>query len=160
MTKPQRRGNDFAECRILADITEYGWHAINVVEDDGHPPWTFTIGLYDTWSYPELIIVGRSRATAHEILTSIVDELEGNRRLDLTGDHPYRLVGMPCYFIEVAQRHYEDYVGFARWYYRGRHFPMYQIVWPSNDGHYPWSPKASTVFKEWQPLLGDAPRRV
>ena len=30
---------------------------------DGHPPWTFTIGLYDTWRFPELIIVGRSRAT-------------------------------------------------------------------------------------------------
>ena len=35
-----------------------------VIEDDGHPPSTFTIGLYETWEQPELIIAGRSRATA------------------------------------------------------------------------------------------------
>jgi hypothetical protein len=50
-----------------------------------------------------------------------------------------------------------DYVGFARWYYRRRHFLLYHIIWPNNDGHYPWSPNASTAFKEWQPALGKAP---
>lgn len=80
MTKPLRTGNDLAESKVLADIAEYGWHAMHVVEDDGHPPWTFTIGLYDTWSYPELIIVGRSRATAHEMLTTIASEIEDRRR--------------------------------------------------------------------------------
>jgi hypothetical protein len=54
--------------------------------------------------------------------------------------------------------YYHDYVGFARWYYRGEHFPMYQIVWPSNDGYFPWSPYASDTFKEWQPVLGEAPK--
>ncbi|HLZ98621.1 MAG TPA: hypothetical protein VKP66_11850 [Steroidobacteraceae bacterium] len=24
----------------------------------------------------------------------------------------------PCHFIEVAERYYSDYVGFALWYYR------------------------------------------
>lgn len=154
MTNPQRNGNDLGEQKVLADIAEFGWHSMNVLEDDGHPPWTFTIGLYDTWWFPELIIVGRSRATAQEILTSIVDELEDNCRLDLAAADAYLLLGMPCHFVKVHARYYEDYDGFARSYYRGKHFPMYQIIWPSNDGHYPWSPKASAVFKEWQPVLG------
>jgi hypothetical protein len=154
MTKPQRIGSDLAEQKVLADIAEYGWHAMNVVEDDGQPPWTFTIGLYETWNHPELIIVGRSRATAHEMLDAIVDD---GRPPDLEDAGTYLLLGISCRFIEVAQRYYEDHVGFARWYYRGKHFPMYQIIWPSNDGHYPWSPKASAVFKEWQPLSGEAP---
>jgi Domain of unknown function (DUF4262) len=55
----------------------------------------------------------------------------------------------------VAQRYYHDYVGFARWYYRGKPFSLYQIIWPSNDGHYPWSPHAPESFKEWQPVLGE-----
>lgn len=77
----------------------------------------------------------------------------------VAGD-PYLLLGMPCYFVKVHARYYEDYVGFARWYYRGKHFPLYQIVWTSNDGHYPWSPEAPTVFNGWQPLLGPASRSV
>jgi hypothetical protein len=75
-------------------------------------------------------------------------------RLDLAAEVAYLLLGMPCHFVKVHARYYEDYVGFARSYYRGKHFPMYQIIWPSNGGHYPWTPKASAVFKEWQPVLG------
>jgi hypothetical protein len=49
-------------------------------------------------------------------------------------------------------------VGFARWYYRGHHFPLYQLIWPNNDGSYPWDADAPDSFKEWQPVLGEAPR--
>ncbi len=64
MGKPQRIGSDDGERKTLADIAEFGWHSVNVLEDDGYPPWTFTIGLYETGNHPELIIVGRSRASA------------------------------------------------------------------------------------------------
>jgi Domain of unknown function (DUF4262) len=71
MSQPQRIGRDMAERKVLTDISEYGWHCMNIVEDDGHPPWSFTIGFYETWQLPELIIIGRSRATAHEMLSQI-----------------------------------------------------------------------------------------
>jgi hypothetical protein len=79
MINPQRIGTDLGEKKILADINECGWHCTNVVEDDGHTPWTFTIGLYETWQNPELIIIGRSRATANEMLTAVATEIEENR---------------------------------------------------------------------------------
>jgi len=47
---------------------------------------------------------------------------------------------------------YPDYVGFAHWHYRRSQFPLYQIVWPNNDGYYPWSPGATNAFREWQPV--------
>jgi len=40
MTDPQRIGIDLAEQKVLADIAEYGWHCMNVVEDDGQYPWS------------------------------------------------------------------------------------------------------------------------
>jgi hypothetical protein len=58
MAKPQRIGNDELERHVLTNIAEFGWHSVNVVEDDGHPPWTFTIGLFETWQHPELIRAG------------------------------------------------------------------------------------------------------
>jgi hypothetical protein len=30
--------------------------------------------------------------------------------------------------------------------------PALPIVWPHNDGHYPWSDGAPRSFKEWQPI--------
>ena len=139
---------------VVSNINEFGWHAVNVMEDDGQPPWTYTIGLYDTWNHPELIVIGRSRVTAHHMLESITADLDLDHRPNLEAPHNKLLPGSICHFIEVYPRYYPDYVGFARRYYRKRTFPLYQIVWPNDDGHYPWDEAAPHGFKEWQPLLG------
>jgi len=68
-------------------------------------------------------------------------------------------VTVPIKLVEVAERYYQDYIGFVRWYYRRRHFTLYQIVWPSNDGRYPGMREHHDPFKEWQPALSAAPGR-
>jgi hypothetical protein len=157
MTNPQRIGNDLGEKKVLADINEYGWHVTNVVEDDGHPPWSFTIGLFETWAHPEFIVIGRSRATSHEMLKTLADDIELNDPPNLTDPDGHLLLGMKCHFLKVNTRYYSDYVGFALWFYRKRHFPLYQVIWPDRDGSYPWHPHGPRFFKEWQPVLGIAP---
>src|SRR5271154_4446984 len=156
MTNQQHVAKDEPERIVLSNIREFGWHVVNVIEDDGHPPRTFSIGLYETWGFPELIVIGRSRSTAHEMLKSLASQIEDGCTPDLRDPEPYLLLGMRSHFVEVNTRYYSDYVGFALWYYRKRHFPLYQIVWPGNDSLYPWDEKAAKPFKEWQPVLGQA----
>jgi hypothetical protein len=160
MGTPQRIGTDDPEKIVLGNIAEFGWHAVNVIEDNGQPPWSYSIGLYESWQFPEIIIIGRSRAIAHLILSTIATDLDDNHRPDLNLPTDLVLPGAACLLLEVAARYYPDYVGFARWYYRRRHFTLYQIIWPNNDGHYPWDPRAPGTFKEWQPLLGEAPKSI
>lgn len=38
--------------------------------------------------------------------------------------------------------------------------PLYQIVSPNTDGHYPWHPHAPDSFTGWQPVLGLAPKGI
>jgi hypothetical protein len=78
MSNPKRIGTDLGENKVLADINEYGWHCMNVIEDDEHPPWSCTIGLFETWSHPELLVIGRSRITSNAMLTNIVSQIEAN----------------------------------------------------------------------------------
>jgi hypothetical protein len=156
-TNPQRTARDEPERIVLNNIQEFGWHAVNIIEDNGCPPWTFTIGLYETWNHPELIIIGRSRATSHAMLKTLADDIELNDPPNLS-DPDGLILGMKCHFLEVNTRYYSDYVGFALWYYRKRQFPLYQIVWPDRDGLYPWHLHAPKHFKEWQTVLsGVAP---
>jgi hypothetical protein len=157
MTNPQRAARDEPERIVLANIAEYGWHAVNVVEDNGCPPWTFTIGLFETWDHPEFIIIGRSRATSHAMLKTLADDIELNSPPDLTDPDGHLLLGVKCHFLEVNTRYYSDYVGFALWFYRKRRFPLHQIVWPNRDSLYPWDSAAPKSFREWQPLLGASP---
>jgi hypothetical protein len=158
MNQPQRFTRDDLGKIVLANINEFGWHCVNVVEDDTHPPWSYTIGLYETWEHPEFIIVGRSRATSHAMLQTLSKDIELNDPPNLTDPDGHVLLGFECHFIEVDTLYYSDYVGFALWHYRKRKFPMYQIVWPNEDGLYPWDPLATGLFKEWQPLLGNCSR--
>jgi hypothetical protein len=157
MSNPQRVAKDEPERIVLNNINEFGWHAVNVIEDDDYPPWSFTIGLYETWQHPELIVIGRSRATAHKMLECLATQIENGSAPDFADHDPYPLLGIPCHFIEVNPRYYSDYVGFALWFYRKRRFPLYQIIWPGNDGLFPWHPRAPSTFREWQPLLGNSP---
>jgi hypothetical protein len=152
--QPHRIPKDEPERIVLNNIAEYGWHCVNVVEDDGQPPWSFTIGLYETYGFPELLVIGRSRATAHTMLKSIADDLELNHPPKLSDPDGHLLLGLKCHLVRVHPRYYSDYVGFARWFYRKRNFPLYQIIWPNNDGIYPWDKTASKAFKEWQLMLG------
>jgi hypothetical protein len=154
MTNPQPVAKDEPERIVLSNIAEFGWHCVNVIEDDGQPPWSFSIGLYETYEFPELIVIGRSRSTAHHMLQTIADDIELNCPPDLTDPDGHLLLGMNCRFLEIDTRYYQDYVGFARWFYRKRHFPLYQIVWPNDAGLYPWDSSTPKSFKEWQPVLG------
>lgn len=156
MTNSQPVAKDEPERIVLSNIATFGWHCVNIIEDDGQPPWSFTIGLYESYGFPELIIIGRSRATSYEILKTLADDIELNDPPNLTDPGGHVLLGMKCHFVEVLPRYLSDYVGFSLWYYRRRTFPLYQIVWPNRNGAYPWDESAPRAFKEWQPLLGGA----
>jgi Domain of unknown function (DUF4262) len=94
------------------------------------------------------------------MLNNIVIEIVANRPLDLNDHDPCLILGACCYFLKVNPRYYADYVAFARWYYRGKHFPLNQIACPSNDGLFPWDKAAPKSFKERQPMLGPAQRPI
>ena len=91
---------------VITNIKDFGWHAVNVIEDDGHPPWTYTIGFYETWGFPEPIIIGRSRATTHHILETIALRLDGDDRPDLKATTDTLIPGASCFLLEVAERYY------------------------------------------------------
>jgi hypothetical protein len=40
MATPQRTAKDEPERIVLNNIQEFGWHAVNIIEDNGCPPWS------------------------------------------------------------------------------------------------------------------------
>ena len=150
---PRRVGRYDGERKVIADIETFRWHCVRILEEGGGPPWTFTIGLYETWQHPELIITGLSKATAHQVLDNMAVPIKAHRPIDLSTTTEELLTGYACCFVEVPKQKYFINVGFARWYYRGNDFPLYQIVWPSKEGYFPWHPNATASFKRWQPVL-------
>jgi hypothetical protein len=52
------------DAQMRADIATYGWHVIKVLEDDEGPGFAFTIGLYQRFEHPELIVRQRRLSSA------------------------------------------------------------------------------------------------
>ena len=150
-------GDDPAEQQVIDNIAKYGWHCVGISEENDEAAYAFTVGLFHTYKHPELVIFGLRGEIAHQILSLAVDAILRNEALDLASPTEELLKGYPCCFAEVPASNYHEYVGFCRWFYRGNAFPLYQIVWPSRTGLFPWHPDATQEFKLAQPVIALTP---
>jgi hypothetical protein len=147
-------GEDKSEQKVIDDIAQYGWHCVNIMAEGENVEYSFTIGLFQSYGHPELIIFGLPSSVSHQVLAIAADAAKAGSPLDLTRPTDALLNNYSCCFVEVPFSEYRDHVGYARWYYQGNNFPLYQIVWPSRSGLFPWHHQATAEFRGAQPVLG------
>ena len=146
-------GEDASERKVLADIAEFGWHCVHIMADGELVEYSFTVGLFQTYRHPELIVFGLPPGVAHKVLCNAVDEAQRGAPIDLSSPSDALLNNYSCCFVEVPTSEYHEHVGIARWYYQGNDFPLVQVVWPSRSGLFPWHAAATPEFKLSQPVL-------
>lgn len=142
--------------RVLADITEYGWHCVKIVPrpgDDPHPLWAFSFGLFSTFQHPEVVIFGDDTDSMHAILNEMVEQVRDGQAFEPGREYGDILEKYPCTFRTVSRRWHGEYLGFNLWYYKGAEFPVLQCVWPDKDNRYPWDDGCDPVVRRLQPLL-------
>ena len=57
--------------RIRSDIEIFGWHVVKVLEDENGPGFGYSIGLFQTFSHPEILIVGLRLDLIHLLINNI-----------------------------------------------------------------------------------------
>lgn len=139
---------------MLATIDKHGWQTTSVLAEEGSPPFSYTIGLYHSYGIAELIVFGLKPNTAHGIFSLVAAAAKNGNPLALDEPTNALLESYSCLFVKVPRSEYENYVLSARWYYEGVEFPLYQVVWPSKDGYFPWHEKVEKAFAATQPVLG------
>jgi hypothetical protein len=142
---------DDTERSVLGHIETHCWNVTNIRGEDGSPGWAFTIGLYENYRHPEVIIFGMSEESRHSILNWIGENVKDGKSFTLNEEHDWVLEGYNCWSREVVKTWYKDLVGWAIWFYGSSDFPVVQYIWPSRTGAYPWEPDAA--FFAPQPLL-------
>ena len=149
----RKSGEGKSEQKVIDDIASHGWHCVNIMEEGELPPYSFTIGLFHSYGHPELIIFGLRAEIAHQILAIAADAAKDGTPLDLSEPTDALLSNYTCCFGQVPVTEYHDHVGYCRWYYQGDDFPLYQIIWPSRSGSFPWHADATPEFKAIQPVI-------
>jgi hypothetical protein len=57
-----------SEQKVIDDIADFGWHCVNTLAEDEHVAYSFTVGLFQSYGHPELIIFGLPSQVAHQVL--------------------------------------------------------------------------------------------
>src|SRR5947209_3318154 len=127
-----------ADQQLLQDVQEVGWHVLLIPEDEEGPAFAFTVGLYHSFQHPEVLIMGLDPGIMHRILNIIGEDAKAGRHYEPEKEYPDILEGYRCAFEEIDKGLYEEYLGYAIWFYRGSAFPALQCVWPDHEGRYPW----------------------
>ncbi len=48
----------WARAQIAAAIADYGWQVVSVIGGKKSPPWSYTVGLWQSYRLPELFVGG------------------------------------------------------------------------------------------------------
>lgn len=150
---------DDRDRKLLADVQGHGWHVLGIKADDGGPNFAYSIGLYQTFNHPELIVFGLDFGIMHSMINNVGELVRAGQRFGDFDDSGDVLQNYKVMFRVVEQRHYQEHFGYALWFYHPYPFPALQCVWPDSQHRYPWHECFNPNLVSRQPLLADAALR-
>ena len=149
-----RKAKTELEQFIIDNIRRFGWHSNSVGMEFDTAIFAYTVGLFHTYNHPELIVFGLTPRSSHCIFTAAAKIIAGGEPLDLDAPNDKLLADHSCLLAKVPKGHNAELMTSACWFYGGNRFPAYQVIWPSDEGYYPWHPDAADPFTQAQPILG------
>ncbi|WP_082979757.1 DUF4262 domain-containing protein [Labrys sp. WJW] len=137
---------DEGERRFVGEIRTHGWFRTSVFADAQGPGFSYTTGLWVSVRHPELIVFGLSDSTAHAVFWDVFRNIQDGHSVEV-GTRTDGIFGnAAAYALPVASKHYEDYLGWSRWFYAGNDFPCLLIVWPDAANAFPWEASFDASF--------------
>ncbi len=144
---------DVFEQKILADVAQYGWHVMKVLEKADSPGWAYSIGLYRAFRHPEIVVFGLNGDLMHAIINFIGQDIRSGKGFEPDKKYADLIEGYLCTFKTVSVAWYYPFLGYANWFYKGMDYPVLQCIWPDKKSLYPWDSGFNPNWVYAQPLL-------
>ncbi|MDJ0789224.1 MAG: DUF4262 domain-containing protein [Myxococcota bacterium] len=144
---------DVVDARVRADIDRFGWHAALFPADGSTPGWAVTVGLFERFDHPEVVIFGPDLQSMNGLLTHVAHQVVHGRRFEAGEDAHDVLKGQAVGFRPVARKWIAPFLGNVAWHYRNEDFPVLQCFWPDPGGRLPWHEGADPDWRDDQPQL-------
>ena len=147
---------DKADRLVLENIQKFGCQVMHIAAEDDLPPFAYSVGIQQTTSVPEVVVIGLKQPMAHFVVNEYNNRVR-NGELFVPGQKYSGFIGGFDVLVSVVDKsYYEEYFGVDLWLYKGPNFDVVQLIYPSTSGVWPWQSQASDGFKAWQPVLSKA----
>jgi hypothetical protein len=147
-------GLDEEDVKFLQILEKSGWFVTKVGAGDGEPAFAYSIGFYENFHHPEIILFGLDLDVMHRLINDAGARIREGQKFEDGQKYGDLLPSYPCAFRRVNPAHYHGLLHYAIWYYESSHFPVLQLVWPDKDGLFPWDVGFDERFRNDQPSLG------
>jgi hypothetical protein len=125
-------------------IRKHGWlcqHVSPMPWQHDEFPFSYSIGFYETYKQPEIVIIGYQGEVAYNFLHGCLQLIQNGeilcagKRFDNDVSNGYQVE-----FKEIRKDLYEEHLGLAVRYYGHTNFPALVLFWPDKDNRLPWEP--------------------
>lgn len=155
-TTPEAKTGDYFR-NILTNIDRYGLSIVHVCpsEDEEGLNYSYSIGLYDTFGQPEVLVSGFPIELAHSILNDLAKRYADGlilqpdiRYADFLGG------GADVIFRPMLSHFVKPTMLSCGWFYgKDFHFPAYQCICPDLSNVFPWEDGFDPTWRSRQALL-------
>ncbi|UOQ52138.1 DUF4262 domain-containing protein [Hymenobacter cellulosivorans] len=121
---------------LAANIKKHRWLVFSVVGDT-QPLYSYTVGLFETFGHPEVVLSGLDIDLAQDLLNDIGNTVAQGLVREPDGLYDDVLDNYPCLFKAVPVTAYEQYFGRALVFYGDSTFPVLQCLWPDAQSRFP-----------------------
>ena len=135
------------------NIEKYGCHLTLIEEDNYLPAFVYSIGLFKKFGHPEIICFGLKTDVTASIINYACDLIKNGETFITCKLYRGFLEGYEIQFLKVDKEYYQNYVGYAGWFYDYFEFPLLQLVWPDKQNNFPWDKEFNIDWIYKQPLL-------
>ena len=150
--------DDPRDQRWIDMVAEYGHAVVKVAdpmdEPTDEPNFAYSLGAFESYGAPELIIFSLDNDVAAGIINDIMDDYQAGRRFACAVPE-FEVVGggHAVVFLEADPLKAAEYARFTSWYYERAPFPLWQLAWPASNGSFPWEPDYPHDLLDDQPDL-------
>jgi len=148
---PRCEGGD--DQKLRDDVAEYGWHVIKVLDQPDAPGWAYSVGLFQNYDHPEIIVFGEDLDLMHSIINRVGDDVRSGKTFEIDHKYPDLIDAYSCIFKNVAPIWHDYFLAFASGFYNRSNYPVLQCFWPDFDSRFPWESNFSEDLISAQPLL-------
>lgn len=144
---------DNIDKNIISNVQEHGFYVLHFYEEEDFPAYAHTIGLYENYNHPELVMFGLPEETMHILLSDASDRVKNGTQIEPEGLYDDFVKGYKVTFKHANLDEYKGFFGYGVDFYEGHEFPVLQLVWPDQEHRFPWDEKFDPKMKPMQPLL-------
>ena len=147
------------ETTLVERINNGHWQITSVFGDEDSPPFTYSIGIYENFGQPEVIIFGIDGKSAGAYINRYGANVRDHQKVYLAGNFYSGIMdNLDVYMTMASASAKDEHALSCNWFYKGADYPLMQCIWPSNKGFWPWDINAWEDYKKMQPVYGDTPR--